>query len=413
MSVDSVWIIIAVIVVRGFMQKSPMYFRKILWALVGLRLVIPFSFQSAFSLVPHEAPQTADRITGQVIAGTVEKGLSFTGAIPILWVAVGIAFLIYGIISYIRLRLKILDGVLVNRNIYQSEKIQSPFVCGFIKPKIYLPYGLDEVTQNCVLKHEETHIKYADHIIKAVGFIVLCVHWFNPLVWAAYFLLCKDIELSCDESVIKKYDDTQCKEYAKALLDLGVNKVKLSACPIAFGEVSIKKRIKSVISYKKASKALVLASFCLCIGVSLCFMTEPEEALKEKTEEVQVSEKTTEPITEKFTEPTTEATTEPAKDVEKNIVEPTTEVVEQVTQAAIEYEETVPVYDVEPQEEINKDEAYEEIILINQREFLNYNYGGYVEKTTNPMYYQAKEAGVFADSSEKENLAEILENRLE
>lgn len=413
MSVDSVWIILAVIVVRGFMQKSPMYFRKILWAFVGLRLVIPFSFQSSFSLVPHQVPQTADRITGQVIADSVEKGLSFTDIIPILWIAIGFAFLIYGIISYIRLRLKILDGVLVNRNIYQSEKIQSPFVCGFIKPKIYLPYGLDEATQNCVLKHEETHIKYADHIIKAVGFVVLCVHWFNPLVWAAYFLLCKDIELSCDENVIKKYDDTQCKEYAKALLDLGVNKVKLSACPIAFGEVSIKKRIKSVISYKKASKALVLASLCLCIGVSLCFMTEPKEALKEKTEELQVSEKTTEPITEKVTEPTKEATTEPEKDVEKNIVEPTTEVVEQVTQAAVEYEETAPVYDVEPQEEINKDEAYEEIILISQREFLKYSYGGYVEKTTNPMYYQAKEAGVFADSSEKENLAEILENRLE
>lgn len=413
MSVDSVWLIIAVIVVRGFMQKSPMYFRKILWAFVGLRLVIPFSFQSSFSLVPDKVPQTADRVAGQVIADSVEKGLSFTDIIPILWIAIGFAFLIYGTISYIRLRLKILDGVLVNRNIYQSEKIQSPFVCGFIKPKIYLPYGLDEATQNCVLKHEETHIKYADHIIKAVGFVVLCVHWFNPLVWAAYFLLCKDIELSCDENVIKKYDDTQCKEYAKALLDLGVNKVKLSACPIAFGEVSIKKRIKSVISYKKASKALVLASLCLCIGVSLCFMTEPKEALKEKTEELQVSEKTTEPITEKVTEPTKEATTEPEKDVEKNIVEPTTEVVEQVTQAAVEYEETAPVYDVEPQEEINKDEAYEEIILISQREFLKYSYGGYVEKTTNPMYYQAKEAGVFADSSEKENLAEILENRLE
>lgn len=418
MSVDSVWLIIAVIVVRGFMQKSPMYFRKILWAFVGLRLVIPFSFQSSFSLVPDKVPQTADRVAGQVIEGAVEKGLSFADAVPILWLAVGIGFLLYGIISYIRLRLKILDGVLINRNIYQSEKIQSPFVCGFIKPKIYVPYGLDEVTQNCVLKHEETHIKYADHIIKAIGFVVLCVHWFNPLVWVAYFLLCKDIEFSCDENVIKKYDDTQCKEYAKALLDLGVNKVKLSACPIAFGEVSIKKRIKSVISYKKASKALVLASLCLCVGVSVCFMTEPQEALKEKTEEVQVSEETpqkvtTQETTEKVTELTTEATTEPVKDVEKNIVEPATEVVEQVTQAAIEYEETVPVYDVEPQEEINKDEVYEEIILINQREFLNYNYGGYVEKTTNPMYYQAKEAGVFADSAEKENLAEILENRLE
>lgn len=204
MSVDSVWLIIAIIVVRALLQKSPMYFRKILWGFVGLRLVIPFSFQSAFSLVPHEVPRTADRVAGQVVATNLEQSLSFADVVPVLWTVVGIGFLLYGIISYIRLRLKIIDGTLVKGNVYQSERIQSPFVCGFIKPRIYVPYGLDEVTQNCVLKHEETHIKYADHIIKAVGFVVLCVHWFNPLVWVSYFLLCKDIELSCDESVIKK-----------------------------------------------------------------------------------------------------------------------------------------------------------------------------------------------------------------
>ena len=427
MSVDSAWLIIAVVFVRAFLQKSPMYFRKILWALVGLRLVIPFSFQSAFSLVPREVPQTADRVTQQVVDGTVEKGVSFADAVPVLWIAVGIVFLIYGVISYIRLRIKIIDGVLVNGNVYQSERIQSPFVCGFIKPKIFIPYGLDEATLNCVLKHEETHIKYADHVIKAFGFVVLCMHWFNPLVWVSYFLLCKDIELSCDESVIKKYDDAQCKEYAKALLDLGVNKVKLSACPIAFGEVSIKKRINSVVSYKKASKILVFASLCLCIGVSLCFMTEPEVTLKEKAEEIQISEEKKEVVTEKVTEPTkepatevttepaTEVTTEPAKDLEEKITEPTAEVVEQITPAITKHEETVPVYDEEFQEKIriNKEEAYEEMIRISQREFFKYNTEYYVETTKNPMYYQAQEAGLFADDSEKENLSGILENRIE
>lgn len=114
-----------------------------------------------------------------------------------------------------------MDGVLVKDNIYHSDKIESPFVCGFIKPKIYLPFGLDETTQNCVLQYEKNHIKNADHIIKAVSFVVLSVHWFNPLVWVSCFLLCKDIELSCDESVIKKYDEIQCKQYARALLELG------------------------------------------------------------------------------------------------------------------------------------------------------------------------------------------------
>lgn len=325
MSVNSAWLIIAIIIVRAFMQKSPMYFRKILWILVGLRLVVPFSFQSDFSLVPQEVPQTADRVAQQVVTGAVEKSLSFSEVAPVLWTVVAVAFLVYGIISYIRLKIKIIDGVLVNGNVYQSEKIRSPFVCGFIKPKIYLPYGLDEITQRCVLKHEETHIKYADHIIKAIGFVVLCVHWFNPLVWVSYFLLCKDIELACDESVIKKYNETQCKEYAKALLDLGVSQVKLSACPIAFGEVSIKKRIKSVITYRKASRILVLASLCLCVGVSVCFMTEPETPLKEKAEQVQVPEETTEPVTEKATEPTTEPVTETVTEVQTEKFVPQTE----------------------------------------------------------------------------------------
>ncbi len=337
MSVDSAWLIIAVIIVRAVLQKAPMYFRKILWSLVGIRLLIPFSFESAFSLVPHEAQQTAQRVTGQVVAAPASQGLSFTDVVPVLWIAVGVAFLVYGIISYIKLRLKIIDGVLVKENIYQSDRIQSPFVCGFIKPKIYMPYGLDEATQDCVLRHEKTHIKYADHIIKAFSFIVLCIHWFNPLVWVAYFLLCKDIELSCDESVVKKYDSEGCKQYAKALLALGVNKVKFTACPVAFGEVSIKTRIKSVINYKKAGKLLIGLSLCVCVVIALCFMTEPEVKAKENNHQQEIVEETTQPETEKVTEPTT---TEPSTE---SVTEVSTEKVTQQTVAVYEeiVEETV------------------------------------------------------------------------
>ncbi len=344
MSFDSAWLIIAVIIVRAVLQKSPMYFRKILWGLVGFRLVVPFSFESSLSLVPNEVPQTAERVAGQVVAAPVEQGLSFADVAPVLWLVVCGSFFIYGVISYIRLKLKLIDGILLKGIVYQSERIQSPFVCGFIKPKIYIPYGLDEVTQNHVLQHEETHIKYADHIIKTGGFVVLCIHWFNPLVWMSYFLLCKDIELSCDESVVKKYDDNQCKQYAKALLDLGVNKVKLSACPIAFGEVSIKTRIKNIVNYKKASKILVFASVGLCIGVSLCFMTEPEATLKEKVEEAEVSDKIIESVTEKVDESTTEVAAKPAIETTiETVSEPETEVVEEVYEVSedttIKYEE--------------------------------------------------------------------------
>ncbi len=398
MTIDSAWLIIAVIIVRAILKKSPMYFRKILWGLVGLRLVIPFSFESALSLVPHKVPQTADRVAQQVGSVAVEQGLSLRDIVPVLWVVVGVGFLFYGVASYIKLRFKIADGVLVKGNIYQSERIQSPFVCGFVKPKIYVPYGLDEETQNCVLRHEETHIKYADHIIKAVGFVVLCIHWFNPLVWVSYFLLCKDIELSCDECVIKKCDADQCKRYAKALLDLGVNKVKLTGCPIAFGEVSIKTRINSVINYKKASKLLVFASLAICIGVSLCFMTEPEASLKEKVEEVEevqevqeveeveTTVETTEPSTENVKEPTTEPTTEPAMD----------EIVEKTTETNIISED-------------NSVETTEMFLVIEAPTFRNpLDTTHYVKP--DPMYDEAEDAGVFANDEEKDALIAVLEN---
>lgn len=374
MSIDSVWLIIAVIVVRAFLQKSPKYFRKLLWGMVGFRLLFPFSFESAFSLVPAEVPRTAEVVVDQVTATNIEQGLSLAGIVPFLWMGIGSAFLIYGIITYIKLKIRIFDGVLLKNNIYQSEKIESPFVCGFIKPKIYLPYGLDEVTSNCVLKHEQTHIRYGDHIIKAIGFVVLCIHWFNPLVWVSYFLLCKDIELSCDESVIKKYNDAECKEYAKALLDLGVNKVKLSACPVAFGEVSIKTRIKSVINYKKANKFLVLASLCLCAIVPFFFMTEPEVPLKEGSEKVEIPEETTEPVKEEDVEITTETVTEPTT---KAVTEPETEVVEEVyeTVKATEedYEEMISVFESMEAEKLEEMRRQNELIMEEANKGNGYN----------------------------------------
>ncbi len=396
MSVDAMWLIIAVIVVRALLQKAPMYFRKILWGLVGLRLILPFSFKSALSLVPQNVPQAADRVAEQVVIAPVEKGLSFVDVVPFLWITVGIAFIVFGTISYIRLRLKIIDSVQVKGNIYQSERIQSPFVCGFIKPRIYVPYGLDQTTQNCVLQHEEAHIRYADHIIKAVSFVILCIHWFNPLVWVAYIILCKDIELCCDESVVKNCDPDGCKQYAKALLDLGVNKVKITACPVAFGEVGIKTRIKKVISYKKAGKILVFAALCLCVGVLLCFMTEPKVALKEKNEKVEVPKESFKPVPEEVTEPATESVTEITP-------EPTTEVsVENTTQ--FETVEIYENYDVETTKPFLKIEP--PIYFRNPFDTTHY-------VTTDPMHDKAAEAGVFANEEEKEALIAILEKNNE
>ena len=395
MSVNSAWLIIAVIICRAFLQKAPKYFCKILWGLVGLRLVLPFSIKSALSLIPGESQQTTSQAVGQVVSAPAEAGVSATDLLPFIWVAVGVAFLIYGLISYVRLKLKIMDAVLLKENVYQSERVDSPFVCGFFKPKVYLPYGLDEITQTCVLQHEKNHIKNMDHIIKAVGFCVLCVHWFNPLVWVAYFLLCKDIELACDEGVIKNYDNEGCKQYAKALLELGVNKVKLNACPVAFGEVSIKKRIKSVIAYKRAGKVLVLLSLFLCTVVALCFMTDPE--IKAKSNESKAEE-----VVEQVVEPTTEVEiTEKAEETTEAVTEVVTEAPVEESQVNADNGNASPTYSADFVDtiEANKHEVREDLIRMEEIDYNRFN-PFYEPETTDPMYSNAQDAGVFTDYSD-------------
>lgn len=372
MTIDASWLIVAVLVARALLHKAPKYFRKILWGLVALRLLIPFSFESPLSLMPQEL-NDATQIVSQDVTDTVtqQQSVLFVDVLPYIWAVVTVLLIVYGIFSFIKLKRRIFDAVILEDNIYCSDKIESPFVCGFIKPKIYIPYGLDDKIRICVLEHEKTHIKYADHILKCLGFALLCVHWVNPLIWVSYFLFCKDIELSCDESVIKNYNTEKCKLYAKALLDMGVNKVRLSACPIAFGEVSIKVRIKSVMGYKKAGRAIVCISLCLCIAVAVCFMTKPEVQAKEQVESVIVEKTTTEPITEPVTkvettqgtttEPVTEPTTEPVTEI-------VTEVYEIVEEPTVDYEELNSI--IESQKERLKEESLRrnEIIMSEANE---------------------------------------------
>ncbi len=322
MSWDASILIIAVIVARLLMRKAPKYFRKLLWGLVGIRLLFPFSVKSVFSLHPGDnisvggfAMQRSDT------QSTVSTELEFAEILPFIWIAVGAALLIYGTLSYIRLKFKISNAVRDKNNIYLSEKVDSPFVCGFLKPKIYFPYNIDADAKSCILLHEQAHIKTGDHIFKAIGFILLCFYWFNPLIWISYFLYCKDIELACDEAVLKGYGEERRKQYAQAIIEIGVNKVRLSACPVAFGEVSIKERVKNALSYKKAGKIIFTISVFACVFVAICFMTEPkakaqEPTAKPITENIAVPS-TTEPVTEpSTTEPVTEpSTTEPVTEV--------------------------------------------------------------------------------------------------
>lgn len=322
MSVYASFLIIGVIVARLVLRKAPKYIRKVLWALVGIRLVFPFSFESAFSVLPatNEMGETTNsaQITEQVYEG-VANNTSFLSVAFYVWAAVFVALFMYGFISWLKLRLKLRDSVKLRENIYQSEKISSPFVLGIIKPKIYVGYNINEKDLNSVILHERQHITYGDHVFKVVGFLILILHWFNPLVWIAYILFCKDVELVCDEGAVKKLDVVGRKEYALALLNFGVNKVKISACPVAFGETGIKERVKSVVAYKKASKFIVAASFVVCLCLAVTLMTKPvQKEIKKPESDSVVEEVTTEPVTEAVKETESKIETKPSTTEEKS-----------------------------------------------------------------------------------------------
>lgn len=314
MSITASWLILAVMLIRFIFSKAPKWIRGVMWAMVGIRLIIPFSLESALSLIPsaETIPQEiirtdpSDNIGAAEILGyignnpvsydlgiqdgsicfneicapdcdTVNPLLLILTVASVLWI-IGLAtMLIYTVISTFMLKSKISTAVLLRDNIYQSEAVDSPFIFGIIKPKIYIPYGLSEDTLQYVEAHENAHLKRFDHITKLLGFLVLCVHWFNPLVWLAYNLFCKDIELACDEKVIREMETEKRKEYACAILDCGISRRRIAACPLAFGETSIKERIKNALSYKKPMLWVIIVAVIACIAVAIGFMTNPDK----------------------------------------------------------------------------------------------------------------------------------------
>jgi beta-lactamase regulating signal transducer with metallopeptidase domain len=297
-------LIIAVIITRILIRKAPKWISCALWGLVAIRLVFPFSIESVLSLIPSAEPipvdieyQTVPQIESGVPAinhvvnpviesnFTPQVAVSFNPLQIVLFIAeilwcVGIIVLcVYAIISYIVLRKKVSAAQKVFDNVYVCDEVSSPFVLGIVRARIYLPSGLDGEVRECVLEHEKAHLKRFDHLWKPVGFIILAVYWFNPLCWVAYVLLCKDIELACDEKVTKDKDRAWKATYCQALLDCNVNRRIITACPVAFGEVSAKDRIKSVLNYKKPSFWIIIAAIVICAVVAVCFMTSPKKAV--------------------------------------------------------------------------------------------------------------------------------------
>lgn len=306
MSISASYVVLAVILLRLILKKAPKWINVVLWGIVAIRLLCPFSFESVFSLIPSAQTVSPNIMTDQT--PTINSGIpivnstlnpiiseSFTPAvgdsanplqvwIPVLtalWLVGTIALLVYTVISYVRVRQKIGTAVLLRENIYQSENVVSPFVLGLVRPKIYIPFTMSEKDAEYVVAHEKAHLHRKDHLWKPLGFLLLALHWFNPLMWLGYALLCRDIELACDEKVIKELDHDARADYSQALLTCSVNRRMIAACPLAFGEVGVKNRVKSVLSYKKPAFWIIIIAILLIVGVALCFLTDPPKKPKD------------------------------------------------------------------------------------------------------------------------------------
>lgn len=301
-SITAGWLILAVLVLRFALKKAPRWISCLLWALVAIRLVCPFSIESAMSLIPEEAPlperilsgpgvsvtaqiPMADAPVNEVVGGqhpketpvAADNGPLIMGTLGIIWIWGVALFFFYGFISYAGLSRRTGVSVYICGNILKCDGIDTPFILGILRPRIYLPSDMEETQTEYVIAHEKAHIRRHDHWWKPIGFLILCVYWFHPLCWISYILLCRDIELACDEHVVKNMNLDSKKSYAEALLSCSIRQKAISACPLAFGEVGVKERIRSVLNYKKPAFWIILAGAAGCILVAVCFLTDPEK----------------------------------------------------------------------------------------------------------------------------------------
>ncbi|MBQ2981415.1 MAG: M56 family metallopeptidase [Lachnospiraceae bacterium] len=378
MSISASWIILVVLVLRLLLKKAPKWINVLLWGIVAVRLICPFTIESAMSLMPSVdilPPALIDTLqnttnttqditntsqttigTSQDITDPLQNNLGtptvdethpqinnshtpviqeatatsakdesidyiqlFTSIFSKLWI-IGVALMLtYSIISYIRIKKKINTAVLLRNNIYQSEVVVSPFVLGIIQPKIYLPFNVSEQNITPIIAHEQAHIKRKDYLWKPIGFLLLTLHWFNPLVWLGYILLCRDIELACDEKAIKEMTIAQRADYSQALLTCSVNRRMITACPIAFGEVNVKNRIKTVLNYKKPTFWIILVAIIASVIVAICFLTNPVSKKKSTDNKKTTTENETEEETEEETKENNNSNSSSAEDASKDI----------------------------------------------------------------------------------------------
>lgn len=303
MSITASWLILAVVLTRLILKKAPKWIPCLLWGLVAIRLICPFSFESVLSLIPssetipvniaeqHEpAITTGITIVNEVVNPVVAE--SFTPAptdsantlqivIPvaaIIWIAGIVIMLGYALISYLKLKKSLSVCVPAGERILACDEVKAPFILGVFRPVIYVPSSMSSKTLDHVIRHERAHLQRHDHWWKPLGFLLLSVYWFNPLCWIAYILLCRDIEMACDEKVIRDMDKNDIAAYSQALLDCSFPRKRIAACPLAFGEVGVKERVKGVLNYKKPSFWIILAAILVCIVLAVCLLTNPKSS---------------------------------------------------------------------------------------------------------------------------------------
>lgn len=305
MSITASWLILAVLGIRLLFRKIPKWITCLLWGVVAIRLIFPLSIESAFSLQLSAEPiRTSTMVEGELIPyvpsvdsniGVVENTVNpllaeafayqetesvaplqvFIGIAGSVWLSGMVVLLIFALVSMIKLRLRVREAVRYKENIYICDAVKSPFILGIIKPRIYLSSALSEEEMDYIIAHERAHLKRKDHLWKPFGYLLLCIYWFNPLCWIAYIMLCKDIELACDEKVIKDMSFGDKKEYSRVLLFCATQRHLVMACPLAFGEVGVKERVKTVLNYKKPTFWITIAAIVVCAIVAICFLTNP------------------------------------------------------------------------------------------------------------------------------------------
>ena len=312
MSIAASWLILAVMLLRLLLKRAPKWIVVALWGIVALRLALPFSLTSPLSLIPsaqtfsahniqYETPAIRSGIpainhaVNPVLAevfkpspgASVNPLYVWTFIVSVIWLMGIAAMLLYAVISYARVRRSVTESVPYEGNIFLCDQVKSPFILGLVRPRIYLPSNMSPTAMAPVIAHEKAHLARRDHWWKPLGFLILAVHWFDPLCWIAYVLLCRDIELACDEKVIRQMDLDGKKQYSTALLECSAGRRLVTICPLAFGEVGVKERIKNVLNYRKPAFWGIVAAVVACGVVTVCFATDPKEDLPQERYTVQ------------------------------------------------------------------------------------------------------------------------------